>query len=195
MVTGFLAQTDSDARPGGSSAAGTTLTKQTRRAATGGLLDGTKLLQGPVAHVVTPMERISSTTERAMDFIPPEPHAVEKLLAPSYVVHSLLGRGGMGAVYLATQTTLDRLVALKILPSSLGREASFAERFRREARLMAQLNHPNIVNVHDFGQMGEGLWYFVLEYVDGLDLGDYLRLKSVGHQDKLRVIGQVCAAK
>lgn len=129
-----------------------------------------------------------------MDFTPPDPRDLEKLLAPSYSVHSLLGRGGMGAVYLATQTALERLVAIKILPSSLGLDLSFATRFRREARLMAQLNHPNIVNVHDFGQMGEGLWYLVMEYVDGVNLECYLRRQTVARCDKLRIIDSVCAA-
>jgi serine/threonine protein kinase len=164
----------------------------------GGTMDVTKRLPKFVARMPAAVSHYGeigeSTTERAMDFTPPDPRDLEKLLTPSYSVHSLLGRGGMGAVYLATQTALERLVAIKILPSSLGMDLSFATRFRREARLMAQLNHPNIVNVHDFGQMGEGLWYLVMEYVDGVNLECYLRRQTVGQRDKLRIIDSVCAA-
>jgi hypothetical protein len=73
---------------------------------------------------------------------------------PQLEILELLGQGGMGAVYKARQIKLDRLVALKVLPAEWGRDPAFAERFAREARALARLNHPNIVAVHDFGEAG-----------------------------------------
>ena len=73
-------------------------------------------------------------------------------LFPALEIISLLGAGGMGAVYKARQKGLDRLVALKILPEEFGHDVKFALRFTREARTLAKLNHPNIVSVHEFGQ-------------------------------------------
>ena len=71
---------------------------------------------------------------------------------PDLEILELLGRGGMGVVYKARQKRLDRLVALKILSPKVGQDPAFAERFAREARAMAMLNHPHIVAVYDFGQ-------------------------------------------
>ena len=69
----------------------------------------------------------------------------------------------MGAVYKARQSQLDRLVAIKALPfDAANLPGSFAERFRHEARAMAQLSHPNIVTIHDFGQTGTGYFYFIM---------------------------------
>src|SRR6185369_10798245 len=86
----------------------------------------------------------------------------------------LVGKGGMGAVYKARQRGLDRLVAVKILPPEIGHDESFAERFTREARALAQLSHPNIVGVFDSGQLN-GLYFFLMEYVDGVNLRQALR--------------------
>ena len=71
---------------------------------------------------------------------------------PELEILELVGRGGMGVVYKARQKRLDRLVALKILSPKIGQDPAFAERFTREARAMAMLNHPHIVAVYDFGQ-------------------------------------------
>ena len=82
------------------------------------------------------------------------PPSVEELAAafPQLEVLELVGRGGMGFVYKARQPKLDRLVALKILPGHLASEPSFHERFEREARVLAKLQHPLIVSVYDFGE-------------------------------------------
>jgi len=77
-----------------------------------------------------------------------------------------LGEGGMGAVYKARQVMLDRVVALKVLPPKLARDAEFAQRFMREARATAKLNHPNIVSGIDVGQ-ADGYFYFAMELVEG----------------------------
>ena len=74
------------------------------------------------------------------------------MLFPQYEVSDLIGRGGMGAVYRGRQVELDRTVAIKLLPLEVSVDPNFADRFRREARAMAKLHHPNIVPVFDFGE-------------------------------------------
>jgi predicted Ser/Thr protein kinase len=112
---------------------------------------------------------------------------------PQLEILELLGQGGMGAVYKARQRGLDRLVALKVLPQGAGRDPAFAERFSREARSLARLNHPNIVTVYDFGQTG-GLYYFLMEYVDGVNLRQTLRAGQLRPQEALQIIPPLCEA-
>jgi tRNA A-37 threonylcarbamoyl transferase component Bud32 len=112
---------------------------------------------------------------------------------PGYELLEVLGRGGMGVVYKARQTKLDRLVALKMLPPETSNDPAFAERFSREARALARLNHPNIVTVHDFGQSG-GESYFVMEFVEGTSLRQRLRAGRVPPGAALDVAVQVCDA-
>src|SRR5712692_887719 len=114
-------------------------------------------------------------------------------LFPQLEIQTLLGRGGMGAVYLARQKTLDRRVALKLLASKPGLDSEFAERFGREARALARLNHPNIVAVHDFGQ-AEGLYYFLMEYVDGTSLREVMRESKLVPRQALALVPQICDA-
>ena len=112
---------------------------------------------------------------------------------PQLEILELLGQGGMGAVYKARQPGLDRLVALKILPTDIGRDPAFAERFKREARSLARLNHPHIVAVYDFGQAA-GLYYFVMEYVDGVTLRQLERAARPKPQEALGIVIQICEA-
>ncbi len=112
---------------------------------------------------------------------------------PQLEILELLGQGGMGAVYKARQPALDRLVALKVLPSSAAVDAGFAERFVREARALAKLSHPNIVAVYDFGQT-HGLHYFVMEYVDGPNLRQIEQSGKLTPRQALQIIPQVCEA-
>ena len=101
---------------------------------------------------------------------PPTPEELQEIL-PQYEVHMLIGRGGMGAVYKGTQLSLERDVAIKLLPPAIERQdLAFAERFKNEARLMGRMNHPAIVSVYDFGRTVDGQLYFVMEYVDGTDV-------------------------
>ena len=93
---------------------------------------------------------------------------------PQYEILECLGRGGMGVVYKARQKSLDRMVAIKILPPERVGEEKFFDRFATEAATLAKLSHPNIVTVHDFGETS-GLFYIVMEYVDGVNLRDLLR--------------------
>src|SRR5512139_2118151 len=110
----------------------------------------------------------TATRPEAKPFVPPSVEEVARLF-PQLEILSFLGKGGMGAVYKARQPALDRLVALKILPAQAAPDPGFAERFTREARALARLNHPNIVAVHEFGQAGN-LHYLVMEFVDGGNL-------------------------
>lgn len=114
-------------------------------------------------------------------------------LFPELKIEKLLGAGGMGAVYMARHTALDRKVALKVLSPSLTEHTEFISRFQREARAMARLDHPNIVTIHDFGERG-GYHYFIMEYVDGGDLHQLIRGKKLGAEDVLNLIPQICEA-
>ncbi len=113
---------------------------------------------------------------------------------PGYEVLSLLGRGGMGAVYKARQIELDRFVAIKLLPLEVSVDGNFADRFRREARAMAKLNHPNIIAVYDFGTTSVGHLFFVMEFVEGANLHDIIRQVGLAPDQVLSVATQVCTA-
>jgi tRNA A-37 threonylcarbamoyl transferase component Bud32 len=126
-------------------------------------------------------------------FIPPEPAELAGQF-PQLEIIELLGQGGMGAVYKARQKQLDRLVALKILPPEVGQTEAFAERFTREARSLAKLNHPRIVTVFDFGHTEEGLYYFVMEFVDGTDLRHVIQAGELEPSEALAIVPQVCEA-
>lgn len=92
-------------------------------------------------------------------------------MLPQFEVECLIGRGGMGAVYRGIQSSLERTVAIKLLPPAIEeQDGAFAERFKNEARLMGRMNHPAIVSVYDFGRTADGQLYFVMEYVDGSDV-------------------------
>ena len=105
----------------------------------------------------------------------------------------LIGKGGMGAVYKARQKELDRIVALKILPPGIGDDPAFAERFAREAKALARLNHPGIVTIYDFGRV-DGLFYFLMEFVDGVNLRQLLHAGRVSPREALAIVPQICDA-
>ncbi len=112
---------------------------------------------------------------------------------PQLEILELLGCGGMGAVYRARQKELDRIVALKILPPGIGNDPAFAERFAREAKALARLNHPGIVTIHDFGR-ANGLYYFLMEFVDGVTLRRLLEGGRVSPREALAIVPQICDA-
>ena len=98
-------------------------------------------------------------------------------LGQQYEIVRPLGRGGMGAVYLARERALDRFVAIKVLRPDLADAPDSRERFRREARIAAQLSHPGILPLHTFGEVN-GIWYFVMGYVRGVSLAERLRIEG-----------------
>ncbi len=124
-----------------------------------------------------------------------EPPGIEQIakLFPALEIISLLGAGGMGAVYKARQKGLDRFVALKILPEEFGHDVKFALRFTREARTLAKLNHPNIVSVFEFGNV-EDVYYFLMEFVDGSTLRDVVRAGQLAPEHALTIVPHLCDA-
>ena len=125
-------------------------------------------------------------------FTPPAIGEIQPLF-PQLEILELVGRGGMGAVYKARQPHLDRLVALKILPPAAAGDPAFADRFNREARALARLQHPRIVTVHDFGVAG-GLHYLVMEYVEGANLRQVQRSGGLSPAQALRIVPEICEA-
>ena len=110
-----------------------------------------------------------------------------------YELHRRLGRGGMAEVYLARDQLLDRPVAVKVLFPALATDAGFVERFRREAQAAANLQHPNIVSVFDWGE-ANGTYFIVMEYVEGLTLAETLRDEGRLHPDRAAEITADIAA-
>ncbi len=104
-----------------------------------------------------------------------------------------IARGGMGEVYRGRQIKLNRVVAVKVLDANLAESSEFIQRFEREARALAVLNHPNVVQVFDFG-VSEGFCYLVMEWVDGTSLREILSLDHLGPEDALRYVPQICDA-
>ncbi len=113
---------------------------------------------------------------------------------PQLEITRLIGRGGMGAIYQARQTSLDRDVALKLIAKEVSQDPLFVERFEREAKTLAKLSHPNIVTIYDFGYTADGVAYLVMEFVDGINLREAMKSRSIGPEDALDVVATICRA-
>ena len=137
-------------------------------------------------------DRQAVTLGPGRSFTPPSVEALNEHLV-GYRVSELLGRGGMGPVYRGEQLSLDRAVAIKVLPPSVASREGFAERFAREGRALARLNHPHIVAVHDFGVAGPYA-ILVMELVDGANLRDVLRQGKLSPRESLAIVPQLCDA-
>jgi serine/threonine protein kinase/preprotein translocase subunit SecD len=181
----------------------------------------------------------SITEGKQPPFTPPSTAELAPLF-PQLELLELIGKGGMGAVYKARQKQLDRIVALKILPPGIGNDPAFAERFAREAKALAKLNHPGIVTLFEFGscpgldsekekgRKGGGeqqpsghevtsaplppfspapsgsrpstfdsrppLYYFLMEFVDGVNLRQLLHAGRVSAREALAIVPQICDA-
>ena len=123
--------------------------------------------------------------------LPPCIEAVQAAFQQLEVIE-LIGQGGMGAVYKARQKSLDRFVAIKLLTrKSVGQH--FEARFTREAKALAELNHPNIVTIHDFGQAG-GFYFLLMEYVDGVNLRQAMDAGRMSPAQALSIVPPVCEA-
>ena len=110
-----------------------------------------------------------------------------------YRVEGVAGVGGMGVVYRATQISLDRPVALKVLSSTLVGNRTFRERFRREGRHAAALDHPNIIPVYEAGE-SNGLMFIAMRLVDGPSLADLIDSNTITGRETLRVLGAIASA-
>lgn len=138
-----------------------------------------------------------TVTQGGRTLFEPPPVAELAMLFPALEIVELIGKGGMGAVYKARQKQLDRWVALKILPPSIGEDAAFAERFAREARALAKLNHPGIVTLYEFGHVAQAtgpLFYFLMEFVDGVNLKQLLDGGRISPREALAIVPQICDA-
>ncbi len=134
-------------------------------------------------------------TQALLAWLPPPVAELQQAL-PQYDVTGFIARGGMGAVYKGVQKTLNRTVAIKILPAGMmSEDLDFVRHFKREAQAMATLSHPNIVTVHEAGETVEGLLYFTMEYVGGTDVAALLAQQGrLSPQEALRITTAVCAA-
>ncbi|MFT6794610.1 MAG: serine/threonine protein kinase [Rubritalea sp.] len=124
---------------------------------------------------------------------PPPPLEEVSSAFPDFEVIELIGQGAMGAVYKARQKSLDRMVALKLLPKSLAADPEFAKRFEIEAKALAILNHPNIVTVHDFGKQAD-FYFLLMEFVDGPNLRELINDHQLSHAEALTIIPPLCEA-
>src|SRR5688500_17115324 len=120
--------------------------------------------------------------------------AIRKAFGDRVTVESLLGRGGMGSVFKARELTLDRYVALKIVPDARRHDTQFVDRFRREARIAARLRHPRIVSVHEVGTLG-GFPYFSMDFIEGSTLRSVIaRRGPLPAEDAISVTVEICRA-
>src|SRR5262249_39962572 len=123
---------------------------------------------------------------------------IGQLLDGKYEIEELCGRGGMGAVYRATHVGTGRRVAVKVIAPELAGNSEFIERFRREAKTIGSLRHPNIVNVTDFGIIGTGdetVAYLVMEYLEGNTLAERLKTRRpMPINEAIVILSQVCEA-
>lgn len=111
-----------------------------------------------------------------------------------YEIRSKLGQGGMGAVYCAYDPSLDREVAVKILPPEFARDRSYIERFEREARALARLRHPNLVHIYSVGE-DNNIHYFAMEFIEGETLSEYMRRRGrLDVNEALRITSQILSA-
>jgi len=112
-------------------------------------------------------------------------------LLPQYGIEAFIAQGGMGAVYKGCQLSLDRDVAIKVLPKELGRDADFRESFITEAKAMARLNHPNLLGVFDYGDV-DGMPYIVMEYVEGGSLHEAAFDKAIDPKTAVAIVKGIC---
>ena len=128
----------------------------------------------------------------ALPWVPPSVAELAPAF-PQLEIMELIGHGGMGAVYKARQKSLGRWVALKILAPQHAAKPDFAERFSREAQFLAEVNHPHIVTVHDFGQAGE-FYFLLMEYVDGVSLRQAMVAGRLSPEQALAIVPPICEA-
>jgi serine/threonine protein kinase len=112
-------------------------------------------------------------------------------LFPGYEIECLIATGGMGAVYRAVQKSLDRTVAIKILPHEFSKDAAFCAGFEAEAKAMARLNHPNLIGVYDFGEVN-GMLYIIMEFVPGKSVFHSAHGIAIDPKEVIRLVTGIC---
>jgi serine/threonine protein kinase len=148
----------------------------------------------PVAPSATPAPGHSTS------YLPEQPDPLlGKTVADRYLIAKKLGEGGMGAVYLATHTILEKQVALKVLHGEFARKPDLVERFIQEAKAASRIRHENVIDISDFGSTPDGLVFFAMELLQGHDLHDEVtRARMSGHllpwSRSKKIFLQICAA-
>jgi len=131
-----------------------------------------------------------STAQKA-----PDPYIGRSILNGQFLIEQKIGSGGMGAVYRASQPAMNRLVAVKILHQKLANRKDLVSRFRREARAMSHLTHPNTVKVYLYGELEDGALYIVMEYLEGRNLNQVVRKEGpLPVERAIPVLIQCCGA-
>ena len=156
---------------------------------------------GSSADLSVDRDAMTITDHRRPDLVAPDPNDLTRAEGTertkqlgSFDLERKVGQGGMGEVWLARQRSLDRLVAVKVLPRSLASQESFLERFQREARAAASLKHPHVIQVYEFG-IEDGTPYFAMEYVEGEDLQQVMRRERyVNLREAVEVVRDVASA-
>jgi eukaryotic-like serine/threonine-protein kinase len=136
----------------------------------------------------------SGTSTCSGDAAPLTVVALPRVLSRRYRLEQRLGRGGMGVVYGASDLSLDRGVAVKVLREELVGDRESAERFEREARIAASFSHPNVVTVFDFGVIGDSRAFLVMERLEGTTLRDEISRGPLEHARVLAIMRGVCGA-
>jgi CHASE2 domain-containing sensor protein/predicted Ser/Thr protein kinase len=138
-------------------------------------------------------EAKAEVVERVLDPVGPHPLEPTAIIA-GYRINRIVGRGGMGVVYSATQLTLGRDVALKLVAPERARDDAFRERFQSESRIAAAIEHPNVIPVYEAGE-DEGLLFIAMRLVDGLDLAELLNIQGALRPERaLRIVNQIAGA-
>ncbi len=149
----------------------------------------------PAAHSSPP-----SAAQHATSYLPPAVDPlIGMLLAGRYSITKKLGEGGMGAVYLATHTLLEKQVALKLLHAEFTRKPDLVERFMQEAKSASRIRHENVIDISDFGSTPEGLVYFAMELLKGHDLHEEIARARLAGQllpwsRSKKIFLQICSA-
>jgi serine/threonine protein kinase len=140
-----------------------------------------------------PATAVAAASEIALDEI--DPNVLGKVIDGRYRIEELIGEGGMGKVYLAEHVEIGKRVAVKVLHPSYSRLPDLVERFRREARAASKIGHPHIVDVTDSGTTEDGAVYFVMEYLEGVELGSIIeREGALDAARAIRIASQICRA-
>ena len=119
---------------------------------------------------------------------------VGKLIDGRYEIQARIGEGGMGVVYKARQTTIDRVIALKMLNAQVAGDPTWVQRFANEARACSRLQHPNTIRMFDFGQTPDGRLFMTMEFLDGVSLRDALSKGPLAPHRVVKILNQCCAS-
>jgi len=139
--------------------------------------------------------RLVTTSQMSISPLNPDDPLVGSVLAGRYVVKSRIGEGGMGLVYEGLHRDIDKRVAIKVLRDDLSRRPDVVARFRQEAKSASRIGHENIVDISDFGETTGGASYFIMEFLDGEDLGNVLGREVTVDADRVcGIVLQCCRA-